>query len=289
MPRLDRRSAGTPSGRPSPGWRRPATLAVATLSLLAFFGLTRLRLDDDLRSLLRDSAADFRLVDEVAERFGSADRDCIVLATARTGDLFTPSALHALRSLAAALAEIDGVEEVRSMFDIRREGVAGVVLPVIPRVDGELAEPQIAAARARAANHPLIAGHLLSADATTALIVARLAATADRPPRVGAVVGDVERLLAARRSADGTLDLELTGLPALREQAAQAVRHDMLVFNSRGLGRAVLRSAAVARSFRATVVACVPPFVGAVWAMGTLGLCGVPVNLLTSVVPSLAL
>ena len=238
---------------------------------------------------MRDSAADFRLVDEVAERFGSADRDCIVLATARTGDLFNPSALHALRSLTEALAGIDGVEGVRSMFDVRRDGVAGAVLPVIPRVDGELPESQIAAARARAVGHPLIAGHLLSADATTALLVARLEAAADRPPRAGAVVAQVERLLATRRGADGLLELELTGLPALREQAARAVRHDMLIFNSLGLGLAVLLSAFVARSFRATLVACVPPFVGAVWAMGTLGLCGVPVNLLTSVVPSLAL
>jgi ABC-type sugar transport system permease subunit len=56
-----------------------------------------------------------------------------------------------------------------------------------------------------------------------------------------------------------------------------------------GLGLAVVLSAAVARSLRSTIVACVPPFVGAVWAMGVVGLCGVPVNLLTSVVPSLAL
>ena len=74
-----------------------------------------------------------------------------MLATARSGDLFAPAALHAVRSLAQALAEIEGVEGVRSMFDVRREGVAGAVLPVIPRVDGQLEESQIAAARTRAA------------------------------------------------------------------------------------------------------------------------------------------
>jgi predicted RND superfamily exporter protein len=63
----------------------------------------------------------------------------------------------------------------------------------------------------------------------------------------------------------------------------------MLVFNSLGLSLAVILSASVARSLRSTLVACLPPFVGAVWAMGVLGLCGAPVNILTSVVPSLAL
>jgi predicted RND superfamily exporter protein len=69
----------------------------------------------------------------------------------------------------------------------------------------------------------------------------------------------------------------------------QALRRDMLMFNSIGLSLAVVLSAVVARSLRSTVVACVPPFVGAVWALGALGLLGAPVTVLTSVVPSLAL
>lgn len=290
VPGLDRRSGGT-APPASSGWRFFATVAVWLLTLLAVFGLTRLKIDDDLRSLLRDADADFRLVDEVAARFGAPDRDCIVRATAQSGDLFDGRSLAALRSLADALAAMDGVEHVRSMFDIRRQGVAGAVLPVIPRVDGPLAAADGVAAKARAVGHPLIMGHLLSDDASSSLLIARLSAAADRPPRQGRVVAEIERLLADNEAASGkgVLKLELTGLPALREQASQALRHDMLFFNSLGLGLAVVLSAVVARSLRSTIVACLPPFVGAVWAMGILGLCGVPVNLLTSVVPSLAL
>jgi len=227
----------------------------------------------------------------VAARFGAPDRDCIIRATARSGDLFDGPSLAALRSLAEKLATIDGVERVRSMYDIRRQGVAGAVLPVIPHVDGELTGVDGEAAKARAVSHPLIAGHLLSDDATSSLLLARLSAAADKPPRLEKVVADIERLLADEQKDDGTgvLKLALTGLPALREQAAQSLRRDMLFFNSLGLGLAVVLSATVARSLRSTIVASLPPFVGAVWAMGLLGLCGVPVNLLTSVVPSLAL
>ena len=230
-------------------------------------------------------------MDEVADRFGAPDRDCIIQATARSGDLFDGPSLAALRSLADRLAHVDGVEQVRSMFDVRRQGVVGAVLPVIPHVEGELTTAEGEAARARAIDHPLITGHLLSANAVSSLLIARLEAAADRPPRLGEVVARIEKLLADEQADDGSgvLKLALTGLPSLREQAAQALRRDMLLFNSLGLGLAVVLSAAVARSIRATIVACVPPFVGAVWAMGLLGLCGVPVNLLTSVVPSLAL
>ena len=290
LPGLDRRSGGTAPSAP-PRWRFFAAVAVGLLTLLAAFGLSRLKIDDDLRSLLRDADADFRLVDEVAARFGAPDRDCIIRATARSGDLFDGPSLAALRSLADSLATIDGVEQVRSMFDIRRQGAAGAVLPVIPHVEGQLTAADGEAAKARAAGHPLIAGHLLSVDATSSLLIARLSAAADRPPRQGEVVASIEKLLADHNAdlGNGVLRLALTGLPALREQAAQALRHDMLFFNSLGFSLAVVLSAVVARSVRSTVVACVPPFVGAVWAMGILGLWGVPVNLLTSVVPSLAL
>jgi len=232
---------------------------------------------------------DFRLVDEVAARFGTSDRDCIVRVSARSGDLFDRQSLPALRRLAERLAGVDGVVEVRSMLDVRRQGAAGAVLPVIPHVARELSADDLTAARARALAHPLVAGQLLSTDGGSTLVLARLDAAADRPPRLAAVVERVERALAEEGAVGGPLAVELTGLPPLREQAARALRRDMIVFNALGLGLAVALSAGVARSLRSTLVACVPPAVGAVWAMGIIGLCGAPVNLLTSVVPSLAL
>ena len=228
-------------------------------------------------------------MDEIADVFGPPDRDCIVRAAARSGDIFDAESLTALESLAGRLRGIEGVDEVRSIFDIRRQGTAGVVLPVIPRTSDPLDAESLARAKARASGHPLVAGHLLSADASSSLLLVQLSATADRPPASSAVVARIEAVLAESAPAEGPLALELTGLPALREQATRALRHDMLMFNSIGLVLAVMLSAVVARSLRSTVVASLPPFIGAIWALGTLGLLGAPVNILTSVVPSLAL
>ena len=228
-------------------------------------------------------------MDEIADVFGPPDRDCIVRAAARSGDIFDAESLTALESLAGRLRGIEGVDDVRSIFDIRRQGTAGVVLPVIPRTSDPLDAESLARAKARASGHPLVAGHLLSADASSSLLLVQLSATADRPPASSAVVARIEAVLTESAPAEGPLALELTGLPALREQATRALRHDMLMFNSIGLVLAVMLSAVVARSLRSTVVASLPPFVGAIWALGTLGLLGAPVNILTSVVPSLAL
>ena len=286
---LDRRS-GTDLTRPQVrDWRLAGWLLAATLTALAAFGISRLRFDDDLQALVRDGSAQLDLVDEIADVFGPPDRDCIVRAAARSGDIFDAESLTALESLAGRLRGIEGVDDVRSIFDIRRQGTAGVVLPVIPRTSDPLDAESLARAKARASGHPLVAGHLLSADASSSLLLVQLSATADRPPASSAVVARIEAVLTESAPAEGPLALELTGLPALREQATRALRHDMLMFNSIGLVLAVMLSAVVARSLRSTVVASLPPFIGAIWALGTLGLLGAPVNILTSVVPSLAL
>lgn len=257
-------------------------------------GISRLRVDDDLRSLLRsvdaaDSADDFRRIDEIAARFGGPDSDCLVRVTSRSGDLFATDTLAALRRVADNLAAVDGVASVKSIFDIRREGLAGAMLPVIPRTNHPLQPEELEAVKARAIRHPLVGGHLLSDDASASLILLRLSADAEAPAAAASVIEGIEAVLTGARTAEPDLTLDLTGLPVLRQQAAQALRRDMLIFNSLGLSLAVVLSATAARSLRATVVACVPPFVGAVWAMGILGLLGMPVNVLTCVVPSLAL
>jgi len=268
---------------------------------LAGYGLSQLQVDDDLRSLLRSVRqtgwqdapttasidAEFAVIDAIGERFGSPDRDCVVRISRAGGSLFHEPTLSNLRRLVSRLEELPVVTGVRSMFDVRRQGVVGAVLPVIPRTSGLLDADALQAAHDRAVDHPLVSGQLLSADATSTLLIVRLAAGADRPPGLGPAVESLELLLGQWKT-DG-LEIQLTGLPALRHQAAAALRRDMLLFNSLGLILAVVLSATIARSIRSTLVACLPPAVGAVWAMGLLGLCGAPINILTSVVPSLAL
>jgi uncharacterized protein len=261
---------------------------VVGLTLLAGLGISRLRIDDDLRSLIRDGSEGFALVDEVAAVFGPPDRDCILRVTARAGDIFSAGTLEAVAGLADRLAGLAGVEQVRSIFDVRREGAAGVVLPVIPRTAEPLDAARRAEARERALSHPLVAGQLLSADAASSLLLVRLRPGHDGGAALGPTITSIEQAIAAATDS-GQLAVELTGIPALREQATRALRRDMIMFNSLGLSLAVILSASVAGSLRSTIVACLPPFLGAVWAMGVLGLFGAPVNILTSVVPSLAL
>ena len=292
----DNSAAGSWPGRKL-GW----TLVVL-LTLAAGFGISRLRIDDDLRSLIRDGSGQFALIDEVAAVFGPPDRDCILRVTASGGDIFASGTLEVFQRLTDRLGRIAGVEQVRSIFDARRQGAAGALLPVIPRTAAPLDDTRRAEARQRAMEHPLVAGQLLSADAASSLLLVRLQEGYDGGAKLSPTVAAIEEAIAAETASQtpavaasqiattaAPLSVELTGIPPLRQQATDALRRDMILFNSLGLSLAMILSATVARSLRCTVVACLPPFLGAVWAMGVLGLGGAPINILTSVVPSLAL
>ena len=270
-------------------WQLAGWMLAGLLTVAAACGLARLRIDDDLLALVHSGDDDIRVLDEVSMVFGGPDRDCIVRATAPGGDIFAAGPLAQLRAAVERLRRVEDVAEVRSIFDVRREGQIGGLLPVIPRHASGLDAPGLAAVKSRAMRHPLIAGQMLSADAASSLVLVRLVPEADRPPLQPHILSRLEAALDAARAESPDLEMELTGLPALREQATRSLRRDMLLFNSLGLALVVFISALAARSLQSTAVTCIPPFVGAVWALGLLGLLGQPVNVLTSVVPSLAL
>ena len=61
--------------------RRPRLvgLFLGLLTAAAFFGLSRLEVDERPRSVYRSADADFLSMEEVFENFGSDDNDCLVL------------------------------------------------------------------------------------------------------------------------------------------------------------------------------------------------------------------
>ncbi len=264
-------------------------VAIALTTAAASIGITQLRLDDDLRGLLRGSEEDFAMADRVAERFGTHDLDCIVRANTRRGDVLDPVVLGELRQLCDELRNLEGVSKVHSLFDVRRAGPLGGLLTALPRGYEHETDPEVIdAVKARLSEHPLIAGTLVSSDAHSTLVQVRLTTEMAKPRHLTQLLPEIREVLE-RRSDSGVLDFELTGMPTLRLEAVASLRRDILVFNSFGIVVAVVLSAVAARSWRATLLASFPPLIGAIWATGLLALFDVPINMLTCIVPSLAM
>ncbi len=267
--------------------RRLLVVLVATASLAAAWGLTQLRLNDNLADLFKADNEEYLFLERFLEEFGADDRDCVVLL--RSEDFFTPESVRALRRVVKRLDEMPEVESVHSILDAYRfvPGLSRKVpVPLVPRAN--LTSPSLEKARARAHQHPIVAGHLLSDDGRAMLIPLRLAAdcrSAQDTRRVTARVHDV----LTRELSQESMVFTLTGVAQLRADIYLCIRHEQVKFILIGVAVAVSLAAYLFRSLSAVVIACAPPLAGALWTVGGMGLFGEPVNTLNSIVPALVL
>lgn len=270
------------------------TGAVVALTLAAALGNVWLGFDDVPRSVFRSDDAKFALLEEVFRDFGSDDNDCILVvqpAAAREGraasDLFTPAAVDALRSIVAALAQVDGVEQVRSLVDVVTIDPLGRTKPLLPPPDTDDPAAFDRARRAALAN-PLVHGQVLSADAQTALIVVRLAGNALSITEIEPRVDDLRAAVEAV-GVDDTLWVRLTGVPPIRVEIFNTVRRDSKRFVVIGAALAFVMASILFRRFWGVMIVASAPMLGAFWTMGALGLYGEKLNVINTILPTLVL
>src|SRR5215510_12127177 len=87
------------------GWPRLTILIVVLASVLAAFGLARLKVDDSLSELFRTDTEEFRRYEEIDRRFPSSEYD--VLAVVEGKDLLKRVQLDAFRTAIVDLQLLD--------------------------------------------------------------------------------------------------------------------------------------------------------------------------------------
>ncbi|MGD9647558.1 MAG: RND family transporter, partial [Pirellulales bacterium] len=265
------------------GHRRLVLLGVAVLSAVSLYGLTQLKFDDDPRNFFKTNDEQFRRLEQLFADFGSDDNDCVLVVEAPR--IFDPATIAALDKLVTACREIEGVDQVLSLFDARRDGPGRTMLPLIPKPGS--APSAYDRAEQRAMNNPLAAGQIISEDGRTTLVVVRLAGQNLGLEEIAPVVHELQRVKAELSSPDW--QVRLTGVPAIRYEIIKNVEDGMLRFN---LVAAVLSTVLAWILFRrasAVVIVMAAPLVGSLWVTGLLELSGISINALTSVVPTLVL
>ncbi|RMF79226.1 MAG: hypothetical protein D6744_09305, partial [Planctomycetota bacterium] len=265
--------------------RRPMTVlaALAVSALLAIIGATRLEFDDRLRNIFESHDGEFEYLEGVFADFGADDNDCVVLLEA--DDLFTPHGLAALREIVELSRAVDGVESVRSIADVPVfDGMTP--RPLLPSADA----PPGARARAKAAalRHPLVAGRMLSLDGSATLIVIRLAGGALTTVEMAPVVAEL-RAIAADAARDERVTATLTGIPPVRVEIGEIIRHEQFKFGPLGALAGVVVIWLVFRRAAAVVVCLGGSFLGATWALGLLGWSGASLNVINHVIPTVVL
>jgi hypothetical protein len=269
------------------GLARPLimSLAVVAISVLAYFGLMRLGVDDSLTELLRTRTPEFRAYETVSERFPSSEYDVLVVVEGK--DLLGKKALDAFRSTLIDLNLADGIKGVVSMLSARGEpDASGYAPPLVPDdlPDGAALADIVKRLRA----NDIVKGKFLSDDGELALVVVAL----DREEVAGkglrTVVGGIDQAVRQGLSGAG-LTARLTGAPVMQLEIRNAVERDQMVYNGLGLLFGAGIAAVFFRRLSLMLVAALPPILAVLWSLGLLGWLGFRMNLFLNVMTPLVM
>ena len=203
---------------------RLTAVMVVLFSVLAAWGVTRLKVDDSLSELFRTNTEEFRRYEEIDRRFPSSEYDVLVVVEGK--DLLKKPQIEAFRRAIVDLQLADGVEGLVSMLSARgKPDAGGYAAPIVPDdlPDGPAYDEIIKSLRA----NEIVTGKFLSPDGELALAVVALDRKAVAELGAKAVIGNLRKTVEDEVAPVG-LTVQLTGAPVMQLEIRNAVERDQL-------------------------------------------------------------
>ena len=251
----------------------------------SLFHIRNLNFDGSIISVLPDRSAAFRDYEKLKSNYRNFSRDVTIMV--ELDRLLTASGLDDLRNLQLDVSLADGVANAITIFSTPVfDPQTGELVDWFPeefttdadmmqRIDGLIAKfPQTAS--------------LFSKENRVAVIVASLGISVQEDDKASF---DAYRNLrkVAEAAAPDDFKLAFTGLTPVGAAILEALISDQSKLTLFGLLLGVAIAFAIFRSFMAAVLCAIPPALTALWAFGLFSLFEIPINYLTTVLPTLAL
>jgi uncharacterized protein len=264
-------------------YRLATALVLVVFSILAVFGIERIKIDDSLSQLFRSNTVEFRQYEEVSRRFPSSEFDVLVVIEGK--ELLARKSLEAIRELVTDLQLIDGTRGIISLFSARQPPEAGQLpAPLFPEKLPEGAEYQKLIERVL--SNELIRGKLLSEDGELALIVLSLDPSMVESKGLATTVDEVRKTMADNL-AGTALRAQLSGVPVMQLEIRNAVERDRLIYNALGFIAGCVVAILFFRRVSFMIIAAGPPLIAILLALGTLGWLDFRLNMFLNVMTPL--
>jgi predicted RND superfamily exporter protein len=266
-------------------FRWPTLIAVIAISILAAFGVDRIKVDDSLSELFRADTPEFRQFETFTRRFPSSEYDVLVVIEGPA--LLARPSLLALRNAVIELQFIDGMRGLISIFSARGAPARGRLPPPLFPADlpeGEAYGQLIDNVRA----NRILDGKLLSSDGQLTLIVVALDPALAQSSRLAASIADIRETVAAQLEGVA-LRVQLAGAPVMQQEIRNAVQHDRILYNGLGFLIGVVIALVFLRHVSFIAIAVIPPAIAILWSLGTLGWADFRLNLFLNVISPLTM
>ena len=259
-----------------------ALAIVIVFTAIAVLGVSKLETDTSRRTLISVEDPGWPAYRDTIKTFGS---DNITIVYVSDPQLFTEGKLKRLEALHFELLDLEAVESVESLFNVTtlryRDGGLDVGRVLNGRYDDE---DELKRVVENAAANPLIRGDLINGDGTvTALVVG---VNSDGGPNyLAKVFQKIEDTLEPIKG--DFAEVFQIGPPRLEHDLAKGIQNDFRVLLPIALLILITSIVIFLRTPRFAIVPVVTSLISILWTFGFMGHLGLPVTLLSSMIPSL--
>ena len=249
---------------------------VLLLTVFFYFGLAKITIVTDPKTMLPENDPVVATFDEVDETFGGAEFAMVILDM---GEVFTVGALQEIEQLTNDLERMKGVNSVWSITNVEEiKGIEGGIEVVelieeIPTSESELRKLKI-----RVLSDDDYAGQIVSKNGKIALVLIQLLPNTDRDRFIRDTRKVIQKLGLYRKA-------HLTGEPVIGTEIGKMVRGDM----SKLLPLAILVMIAILyfsfRNIRGVVLPLLIVIVTVIWTLGLMGYVGVSLSAIGNIIP----
>lgn len=268
--------------------RRLISILVIAITIPLFWGMNRLEIDTSFNSLIPANEPEKLAYQSAMDQFGSDNKTIIYV---RDANLWTPAKLERLDSLVRKLKEMKHVYRVDSLFNLRvirgqlsSDGKHNISPRlVLDGVPADQAEASLA--KQRALSNPLYTGNLFSENGQVTSIIVTVNDREDQEDFSIEVYQLMEALIEEER---GNFErMFQVGPPRINAELQKSLTDDFKLLGP--LSALVLVGSILffMRSGLAAVVPLITSAITIVWTFGLMGWLGIPLNILSAMIPSL--
>ncbi len=250
---------------------------------LAATQVTKIQVDASAKSMMAQGDPSMDVYKDTVEEFGS---DSILVVYARDGHLFSPERLQKLEDMVYAFEEIEGVLKVESLFSVTSFNSVDGFLESAPLVDW-VPETQEEAdeVKANALKNPNLIGTIVSSDGTATAINLFIDPANTDPTFNLDLTAAVEKILEPHEGGFETL-IQL-GAPYNFKVINDIVFADQMTLVPMATVVLLLMLVATTRSASGAILPMLTAGTSVLMTMGFMGVAGIPLTVLTFIVPSL--
>jgi predicted RND superfamily exporter protein len=265
--------------------RRPVVSIILgfLLAVGSIAGAPRIHADFTHRGFFYDDDPLLKQFDAFERRFGNDDS--VIVAMHSPSGIFDLESAALLRELTEKMWQVPEVIRVDSLSNYNWVHAHEDEILVEPLLPDELTPAVLEERKKVALSHEVIPGYLVSKDANTALLFARIKPGIDKPPDAPAITSAVLKL--TKELTRGDHQFYVTGGPAITQAFKEVAESDMSRLVPMALGIAALFLFLALRSIVGVVLPLVVMVLTVGATFGFSGWLGITVTNISTIVPTM--